>query len=417
MYFQTGGAIQNVTPVYDKAHKRQIGVICQESNNTALGLIGAGRAESLPVEITCQVNSNQLNFTWEVPVAANDWTGLVTIDVRRPTVAEVTSAIEAMKDRDFLVGLPHAWLTRMVNVAPPLLTLNGYELLRGGLFDTVELRNGDRINGSFAQQNLAITTAFGKFTLPSDKVVAMINTPEVNPRQLLVTSNGELFSGTLTGDGVDLQLTSGQTTHIAMRDIARVGWHVTGTEADTFPDDLAMVQLTSGDRLQIERPKTDIAVRSRFGAIALPAAALAELSLQSPEHGLDEVFLTDGSRFAVLLDQPSLALDLAGAAGQQTINVNVPTLIRLQFSKPADPSPTSGVLKLTNADRLVGSLTGTLSLRTAFDTLSVDAAQIMKITPPKGPATTCWSRSGINRCYAGSSPSQRSPASSRAGRP
>src|SRR5207249_9204363 len=93
------------------------------------------------------------------------------------------------------------------------------ELLRGDVFDVIEIRGGDQMRGNLKEPTFKLATFYGNVELPASRVVGLINVGEFRPRQLLITTDGEIFGGKLAKETVDLEMTSGQITQIPLSQI------------------------------------------------------------------------------------------------------------------------------------------------------------------------------------------------------
>src|SRR5439155_15087273 len=132
----------------------------------------------------------------------------------------------------------------------------------------------------------------------------------------------------------------------------------------------------------------------RYGPLKLAPKALSAIVFQNEEHGVHDIYLTDGSKFAGLVSAPEFEMKLSsGTSTTQPSASSEPTppvqvvrfpssaISRIQFAAPGDDvdDNSAATLKLANDDLLVGSLVGDLKLDTAFDTLTINAGQVKKL--------------------------------------
>jgi hypothetical protein len=120
------------------------------------------------------------------------------------------------------------------------------------------------------------------------------------------------------------------------------------------------------------------------------------------EHGIHEIALSDGSKFAGLVASEKFEMKLS-AAGNNNTSVTFPASAvgRIQFSpKVEDLDDSSPTLTLSNEDVLVGTLAGNLKLETAFDVLKLDAGQIKTLRHTKGSVqdvqVTLWDETTVS---------------------
>ena len=97
-------------------------------------------------------------------------------------------------------------------------------------------------------------------------MLGLLNVGQFRPRQLIVSSDGEVFGGRLSKDTIELELSSGQTTQIPLSQILRIGWRKRATETDEraeAPEKPMFCSLRSGDRIVVEVPRQPIDVVTR----------------------------------------------------------------------------------------------------------------------------------------------------------
>jgi hypothetical protein len=79
-----------------------------------------------------------------------------------------------------------------------------------------------------------------------------------------------------------------------------------------------------------------------------------------------------------------MTLDTGGGP-DQVVKFPVSSVARFQLTpKVAEPDDLTATLKLANDDLLVGSVGGQLKVDTAFDTLTLNAAEVRELRHPPG---------------------------------
>src|SRR5688500_5290544 len=109
---------------------------------------------------------------------------------------------EAKAIRDLAPGLRKL----IVNFNAASAFYGDYEVLRGDLFDVVEMRTGDQFRGNLKDANYKIATFYGSVEVPAEKVISIVSLGAVRSRQLLFTVDGDVIGGTLDKDKVALEL-------------------------------------------------------------------------------------------------------------------------------------------------------------------------------------------------------------------
>jgi hypothetical protein len=336
----------------------------------------AGKNSKVHPQVNGQPNNNNCNATLQVTIPANGQVGLLHLHGAANSPEAATQFVAGLKEFTMLADLPLEVRKIIINIAPSQ-SIGEREVLRGELFDVVELRGGDQLKGTIAETSYKLQTFYGAIELPADRVVGLINVGQFKPRQLLVTLDGEVFGGMLTKETIAVQLSSGQTTQVPLTQITRFGYRKRGNEPEEWTFDRPMIRLRSGERMIVAMPTAPIEVMTRYGLLKLTPESVSSLALQTEEHGVHEITLTDGSQFAGLVSASDFPMQLVGTATQQTVSFPAAAVLNVQFTKPGDgPGSDAAVLQLTNQDKLVGALEGQLKLDTLFDTISINAAEL-----------------------------------------
>lgn len=390
-----------------------IAFTCSNGNGKSVVEMLAGKGAKLTPTFNCQQGNTFVQGNMSIPVPGNKEVAVVHIHGIVNTADQAVQFVTQFRESKMLLTLSPELRKMVVNFTGGSGFIGDREILRGDLFDVVEIRGGDTMRGTLKEPAYALQTFYGNINLPSSRVIGLINVGEYRPRQLLITSDGEIFGGKLGKDSVSLELTSGQTTQIPLSQVTRVGYRKRPDEAEEWAFDKPFVSLRSGDRIAVEMPAQPIEVVTRYGPLKVDPKSIAGIAFQNEEHGVHDVTLTDGSKFAGLVSAPEFEMKLSGGgtAGAtqpsesqsvQTVHFPTSAIARIQFAKVGDDVDTdeSATLKLANDDLLVGSLINELKLDTAFDTLSVKAGEIKKLSRARDGATdvqvTLWDSSVVS---------------------
>src|SRR5439155_17547763 len=92
--------------------------------------------------------------------------------------------------------------------------------------------------------------------------------------------------------------------------ISRLGYRKRADEPEDWKFDQPMVLLQSGDRMNIELPDRGIEVMTRYGRLLPTPTSIVSIALQTDEHGVHQITLNDGSKFAGLLTADAITLKL-----------------------------------------------------------------------------------------------------------
>jgi hypothetical protein len=366
-----------------KKPDQNIGWVGQTGAGRCVVEVYSGAGAKRPIGINAQQGNNMVQAQLPLTVPARGEVAIMHLHATSMGPDQGTAFITGLKLNKLLANVPVELRKIIVNFPVGQMFIADREVLRGELFDVIELRGGDTLNGTLGEKSYKLATFYGPVELPAERVVGLINVGQVRPRQLVVTSEGEIFGGKLSKDSIDLQLSSGQTTQVPLSQVSRVGYRKRSGEPEEWALDKPMVVLRTGDRMVITLPAQNIDVLTRYGPLHLDPKAIAAVAFQTDEHGVHEIYMTDGSHFAGLASADQFALTLA-ASGQK-ITIPASAMARLQLSAPDEPDndDNAGRMSLANEDELVGTITGQLKLDTAFDTITVNGPEIRGLAHAK----------------------------------
>jgi hypothetical protein len=396
--------VQSSQTVEDPKKKdRQIAWVGQMQVGRAIvEMFGSKNAKAVP-QINAPPESSMVQATMQVTVPGGKAVAILHLHAIAATSDAGAQLVTSMKSSQLLADVPLELRKEIINVAASQ-SIGEREVLRGEMFDVIELRGGeDQLKGTITEKSYQLQTFYGPIELPAERVVGLINVGQFRPRQLLVTVDGEVFGGTLSKDTIGMQLSSGQTTQVPLSQISRFGYRKRTGEPEEWNFDRPMIVLRSGERMNVAMPSQPIDVMTRYGTLKLKPETIASLLFQSEEHGVHEIILTDGSKFAGLVSGDHFEAQLVGTSAGQKVSFPAATIAKIQFTNKsadeleADDAPT---LALSNQDTLVGTLAGQLKLDTTFDTITIDAAGLRAMTraPEAGldVQVTLWDQTTIS---------------------
>jgi hypothetical protein len=82
------------------------------------------------------------------------------------------------------------------------------------VFDTVELKNGDKITGTLLTDTLTITTPYSVVPLEKNKISEINITPENKDHDVIVLNEGGLVEGTIEELNFSFKTVSGETVSL-----------------------------------------------------------------------------------------------------------------------------------------------------------------------------------------------------------
>lgn len=397
--------IQQAQSVTDKRSKQSIGMVTTDPNNKFAAEVFGGSGATVNPVINYQQGSNFVQAVYALTIPGGKQTAIMHVHALPATQDAGVQFASNLKASKLMSDLPPDVRKLIVNFGGASAWIGDRELLRGDMLDVIELRTGDRMQGTIKEDAFNLTTSYGAIKLAPDRVLGMFNIGEFRPRQLLVTRDGEMFGGRLDKNTIAMQLSSGQVVNVPLPQIARLGYRKAAGESDdsTFdpPANKPYVLLRGGDRICVKMPPNAIDVLTRYGLLKLKPEQVASIVFQADDQPVHSITLTDGSQFAGLVSADQFQFDLAGGATTQPVTFPTSDIERLiVVPQPPDKSDDNATVQLTNNDQLIGSLNGELKLDTAFDTVTVQASEIKSMQHLKdgGPdlQITLWDQSVLS---------------------
>jgi hypothetical protein len=340
----------------------------------------AGKGAKVGPTIQSQPGMPMVNIVWSPAIAAGKEVALLHLHMLTTTPEAGERWVLGLKESRIMAGIPPEIRRLIQNFRVVDSSIGDREILRGDMLDVVELRGGDQLKGTLKETGFKLATDYGPVELKTDAVIAMLSVGEIRPRQLLVTRDGEVFGGRLERERIALELSSGQLAEIPLGQITRLGYRRRAGEPEEWTLTRPMAMLRAGERIEIVPPEAPLEAVTRYGPLQLGPGVLATVNFMPEEHGVHDLLLTDGSKFAGLVTAAAFDVRLVSAAAQ-TVKLPTAMLGKLQLAVPPDePEKTAPVMLLSNKDLLVGSLEGELKLETSFTTLTIYGPEVRRVS-------------------------------------
>jgi hypothetical protein len=390
--------VQQSRPLIDPRRKGEpVGHAAMTQANRAMYTIWAGPAPASPPRLNAPEGGNVVQTSFSLELAPRAEVAIVHIHGLADSLDKAAELGDAAS-RKLGNDLPASLRKILANTRKRTGLPDDLEVLRGETLDVLETRGGDQLRGTLKDPTFSLKTDFGQLELPADRILGVIMLGQFLPRQLLVTTDGEIFGGTPQSPALTVELTSGQTLRVPVSQVQRAGFRKRSGEPDDTPQlTKPAVFLRSGERMAILTPTASLDFATRYGLLKLSPSAVSEIILRSEDSPVHIVTLTDGTRLAGLLTSPSIPLTLDGAAGPQQLSLPIASIARLRPQPVAPdaedaPLPAGPELRAAGGDSLRGELLGDITLETAFEAVKLGARQIRSIVRPdaQGPAGSEW---------------------------
>jgi small nuclear ribonucleoprotein (snRNP)-like protein len=361
---------------------QNIGWVGQTGAGPCVLEVYAGKGAKVVPTVNWPQGNNFVQATYSLVIPASKETAILHLHRIVTSTDAGIQFVESLKESQLVKNVAVALRKAIVNFPTSQGWIGDFEVLRGDLLDVVELRDGDQFKGTLKETNYTLDTFYGPVTLPTEQIIGVLSIGQFRPRQLLVTTDGQIFGGHLKKEAIDLQLSSGQVIQVPVNQISRVGYRKRVGEPEEWKFEKPMVMLRSGERIAIKPMTAPLEVVTRYGKVSLRPENVAAVIFQSEEGTVHQIDLTDGSKFSGLLsaDMFEVAFDAQG----QTVKFPASAISRLQLvPKMPEIDDLAPTVRLANDDLLVGMVEGKLNLDTAFDTIAINAGEIRTMSKAK----------------------------------
>jgi hypothetical protein len=379
--------VQTSTMVPDRKKKDQnLAWVAQVAGINKAGVdLYAGKGAKLAPILSSAPGNNMVQATLNTTIPAGKQIAVVHFHATAASLDQGVQWVNNIKEDKLLADVPRDLRKLILNFQPHESLLGDLEILRGDVLDTIELHSGDKFNGNLKEDDYKLDTFYGTIDLQANQIVSILNAGRFRPRQLLVTADGQIFGGHLQKQTIDLELASGQKTQIPLLQISRIGYRLRPDESDDTQSNQTLkppyVLMTSGDRVGVEMPPGPIEVSTRYGLLELSPTVISSIAFTSDDTGVHTIFLVDGSHFNGLIMAPEFEMKLSNNGKEQVVKFPVSSLSQLVLKNmPEDASDPQPTLQLRKDDVLVGTLAGDLKLDTAFDTITLNAAETRSLS-------------------------------------
>ncbi len=354
------------------------------ANNQAVAEVYAGKGAKVVPQIQYQQGNNFVQASITHAIAPGKEVAVMHLHSSSAGADIGAKWVAAIKEAKIMADIPSPLKKLILNFRSGVAFVGDVEVLRGDLMDIVEMRGdrGDKVSGTIKEEKFELKTFYGNVTVPADRVIGLLNVGEFHPRQLLVTREGEILGGELEKKELSIELSSKQMANVPVSQISRMGYRRKKDEPEEWTFEKPMVMLKSGERLTVAAPDAQVEVLTRYGLLKLKGTEMHALALQSEDSPVHQVLLADGSRISGLASAQCFDLKLSGA--NQSVKVLASAINRLQYSaKPAEVDDTTATMTLSNEDQLVGSLSGSLKLRTSFSSVTLSGPEVRHMSHGK----------------------------------
>jgi hypothetical protein len=209
-------------------------------------------------------------------------------------------------------------------------------------------------------------------------VSALTSQPPPHLGQTLITRDGDELIGRLEITSIKLATSDGTAASIPLAQISRLKQTLApGPTQPSAPSPAAILYGLRGDYLAVD-PPAEIEFQSRWGLLKLRLEQVRQIVFSAKEQAAHQIFLSDGSTLTGMMTADALSLKPRNLPGS-ALTAPVGEMAKLVLI-PTTPPLSGGKLTLWGGDILRGSLSGTLTLQTAYQSVTLNGNEIERIT-------------------------------------
>ena len=340
---------------------------------------------------TIHTSGNSLYVNYMVTVPANGTAILCYFESQNTDVGALSESMKKFRASRLLRDLSPSVRKLIVNFRPGS-SPGDIDLDRSGTADSVQLKNGDSIQGKIGNPEFLLKSLHGELKLPADQVVGFLSVPGRGGQVRAVLVNGQVITGSLSEGALKLALATGGELKIPYDRIGQCTYRITKTKPEDSPFTDPLILLRNGDRLAFDPARLKCVLQTRHGPVALAGKDLVEVRLSHEANGVHRAVFLNGSTLGGLLTPDKIALPLR--LGPQ-LDIPRDMVLGLRFAEENTDAGDLTQIQLSNEDELIGRLVDeSYALATDFGDIPVRPANILGMafsrTDPGMVAVTMW---------------------------
>ena len=207
-----------------------------------------------------------------------------------------------------------------------ILILNIFVLAAQGQADTVLLHNGDRLIGTVQNSYFALQSPYGQIVIKNDflKRITLSDSQLLDVK--LQTINNDLFNGTILNEDIQIQLQSGTSETLEIRDIKLI---LLDTAGPSYPILTTIFTTQNNDRFSGKLINSDLRLEADFMTTTYQAKDFNRIEFTGDEKKDVKVLLTNGDIIEGLLKLDEI---LIGPDSSSRLTIDKSGLSSVQFN-------------------------------------------------------------------------------------
>jgi outer membrane protein OmpA-like peptidoglycan-associated protein len=207
-----------------------------------------------------------------------------------------------------------------------ILILNIFVLAAQGQADTVLLHNGDRLIGTVQNSYFALQSPYGQIVIKNDflKRISLSDSQLLDAK--LQTINNDLFNGTILNEDIQIQLQTGTTETLKIRDVKLI---MLNTSGPSYPILTTIFTTQNNDRFSGKLINSGLRLETDFMTTTYQAKDFNRIEFTGDEKKDVKVLLTNGDIIEGLLKLDEI---LIGPDSSSRLTIDKSGLSSVQFN-------------------------------------------------------------------------------------
>jgi hypothetical protein len=255
-------------------------------------------------------------------------------------------------------------------------------LPRPTLVDRLTQKDGQVIEGTVLNDLYAITTPYGQFMLPAERVVGLQSVGQGTVRVVLTDS--QVVNGLMANRQVRISDAAGKVHEVNIHDIALLAYRLSAARPESCEPAAPMLVLGE-NRLAFDGDKLPLTLKTPHGSVNLPGRSLlcVEREPNSPPAAVPPfcVRFNRGSELTGTLAGDMFEVHLTALEPAKTCAVEVRQLVRITW--PGRPHTPAGsvIITLRDGRHVVGRVAAdSLTVKTSFGPETIGWSNVQSLT-------------------------------------
>ncbi|MFP4106844.1 MAG: hypothetical protein ACLFVU_12240, partial [Phycisphaerae bacterium] len=268
---------------------------------------------SKDAEVRPQVSTSGDNiyYNFSLSIPAGKKMALCFFEAQRKPFAKAQGFLKSFSPSAGIRDLPRELRDIIQNISGSSLSLGSLKLPRSDEHDLAVRNNDDEMLGKFLIDELALETAFGKITLPAERILGLAMVAPRDRYALVALTDGQIVGGKMQSKTLKFRLTNGSQLELEPQQFKTIAFQISTGKPDEIEISDPMVLLRGGQQLIFSLDDLDCTYQTRYGRVKLTADSLSQIVLTTEDGGLHRAEFLNGTVLSGMLGKDEQELTLA----------------------------------------------------------------------------------------------------------